>query len=153
MKIEEILPILNKISIFGGLNDKQRSSLFKLLGKASYSEGEYIFKEGESPSHIYIIRSGKVKIVSNVDNEPYELIEFNVGQCFGETAVIAIQPHAASAIAIEDTELIILSRKAILSIFDSDKSLFSILILNIAREACRRLHKTDEIMLHYFLSK
>lgn len=153
MKIEEILPILNKISIFGGLNDKQRSSLFKLLGKASYSEGEYIFKEGEAPSHIYIIRSGKVKIVSNVDNEPYELIEFNVGQCFGETAVIAIQPHAASAIAIEDTELIILSRKAILSIFDSDKSLFSILILNIAREACRRLHKTDEIMLHYFLRK
>jgi hypothetical protein len=27
------------------------------------------------------------------------------------------------------------------------------LILNIAREACRRLHKTDEILLHYVLRK
>jgi hypothetical protein len=47
------------------------------------------------------------------------------------------------------TELIVLSRRALLSIYQSDKKLFSLLILNIAREASRRLHRTEEIMLHY----
>jgi len=54
---------------------------------------------------------------------------------------------------MEDTKLIALSRNALLSLFKSDLELFSILILNIAREACRRLHKTDEILLHYVLKK
>ncbi len=76
-----------------------------------------------------------------------------MGDCFGETAAIGIQPHSASALAVEDTELIVLSRAALLSIFDSDKELFGMLILNIAREACRRLHKSDEIFLHYVRAK
>ena len=67
--------------------------------------------------------------------------------------MIGIQPHAATAITVDDTELIVLSRNALLSLLKSDLELFSILILNIAREACRRLHKTDEILLHYVLRK
>lgn len=147
--IENVLPILSKIAIFGGLSDKQLYTIFRLLQKVSYKAGEFIFKQGDSPNHIYIIRSGEVKIVADAEEAPLEIITFGVGDCFGETAVIGIQKHSAGALAVEDTELIILSRPALLSIFDSDKELFGLLILNIAREACRRLHKTDEILLHY----
>lgn len=149
LDIENILPILSKIAILGGLNDKQLYTVFRLLQKVSYGTGEFIFKQGDSPSHIYIIRSGEVKIVADVEDTPLEIITFGVGDCFGETAVIGIQAHSAGALAVEDTELMVLSRPALLSIFDSDKELFGLLILNIAREACRRLHKTDEIFLHY----
>ena len=147
---EDVLPILNEISIFGGLPDKKLYDIFKLLKKVYYKTGEYIFKEGDDPSHIYIVRYGKVKIVADTPEGPYEIIGFDVGHCFGETSVIGIQPHSANAIAVEDTELIVLSRDVLLSIYDSDKDLFAILILNIAREACRRLHQTDETLLHYF---
>ena len=50
---------------------------------------------------------------------------------------------------MEDTELMILSQKALLELHQTDSELFGILILNIAREACRRLYKTDQILLHY----
>ena len=153
LDVEDILPILNEISIFAGLSDKQLYTLFRLLEKVRYKAKEKIFKEGEQPSHIYIVQSGRVKLVVNAEQTPLELIVFEEGQCFGETSVIGIQPHAATAISVEDTELIVLSRKALLSLFKSDLELFSILILNIAREACRRLHKTDEILLHYVLGK
>ena len=153
LKIEKILPILKYISIFGALNEKQLFAVFRLLEKTSYKEGEIIFREGEGPSYIYIIRSGQVKIVSNIDEDPFEIIVFKVGQCFGETSVIGIQPHAASALAMEDTELMILSQKALLELHQTDPELFGILILNIAREACRRLYKTDQILLHYAQSK
>ncbi|MBC8469369.1 MAG: cyclic nucleotide-binding domain-containing protein [Planctomycetes bacterium] len=153
LDIEDVLPILSKISIFAGLSRKQLDTLFRLLEKARYKAGKHVFNEGEQPSHIYIVTSGSVKLVANANQTPLELIVFEEGQCFGETSVIGILPHDATAISVEDTELIVLSRKALLSVFKVDLELFSILILNIAREACRRLHKTDEILMHYVLRK
>jgi hypothetical protein len=67
--------------------------------------------------------------------------------------VIGIQPHQGAAIAVIDTQLIVLSRKSLMSIYASDKELFSILILNIAREVCRRLYASDNIFLHYLSKK
>ena len=151
LDIEEVMPILNEISIFAGLSDKQLYTLFRLLEKAHYKAGEKIFEQGGHPSYIYIVQSGSVKLIANARQTPLELIVFQRGHCFGETSVIGIQPHAATAITVEDTELIVLSRNALLSLLKSDLELFSILILNIAREACRRLYKTDEILLHYVL--
>ena len=52
-----------------------------------------------------------------------------------------------------DVELLVLSRKALLSFLKTDLELFSILILNIARESCRRLSQTDQILLHYVMQK
>lgn len=151
--IKGVMAILNRISIFGGLSEKQLRSIFKLLKKVSYSEGEYIFKIGDEPGEIYIVKSGTVKLVDETDEGILELAQLDVGEIFGETSVIGIQPHEASAIAVEDTELIVLSRGALLSIFDTDKELFGMLILNLAREVSRRLHQADETLLHYVLKK
>ena len=153
LNIEDVLPIINEISIFAGLSDKQLYTLFRLLKKAHYRAGTKVFEEGTQPSHIYVVQSGSVKLIVNAEQTPLELIVFKKGHCFGEASVIGIQPHAATAVCVEDTELIVLSRNALLALYKSDVELFSTLILNIAREACRRLYKTDEILLHYVLSQ
>ena len=151
--IEDVLPVLDKISILAGFSDKQLYSVFRLLEKVSYKRGEIIFEQGQEPSHIYIIQTGKIKLFVSKDGTPFELIEFGQGHCFGEASVIGIQPHAATAVAVEDTELIVLSRTTLLSIYKTDLEIFSILILNIAREVCRRLHASSETLLHYKLLK
>jgi len=153
LHIDEVMPILNKISIFGGLSEKQLHALFQLLEQVSYKKDEYVFRQGDEPSHIYVIISGTVKLIMEEHGTPLELIVFTEGHNFGETSMIGIQPHSASALAVEDTELIVLSRKALLSLHTADPELFGILILNIAREACRRIHNTDEVLLHYFCKK
>jgi CRP-like cAMP-binding protein len=153
LDVENILPILNKISILGGMTDKQLYEIFRRLETVSYRAGEKVFEQGDSPSHIYVVRSGRVKIVADVDGTPMEVAEFGVGECFGETSVIGILPHVASAHVVEDSELIVLSREAILSLYHLNKEIFGMLILNIAREACRRLHKTDKILLEYAAGK
>lgn len=153
LDIKNVLPILNKISIFAGLTDKQLYSLFRLLQRVSYKTGETIFHQGTQPSHIYVIQSGRIKLVVSRDDTSFELVVFEQGDCFGETSVIGIQPHVATAIAIEDSELIVLPKKALLSIYKQDLELYTILLLNIAREACRRLHHSDQVLLHYALKK
>ncbi len=149
LDIENIIPILSKISIFGGLDDKQLYYVFKILKEVRYKKDEYIFRQGDSPSHIYIIQKGRVRFIEEIDMTPYQLFEFGEGNCIGEASVLGIQPHTVSAVACEDSILIVLSKQSLFEIYEKDKSIFSILILNIAREICRRLKETDNILLHY----
>ncbi|QHI69613.1 Crp/Fnr family transcriptional regulator [Tichowtungia aerotolerans] len=151
LNVEEILPILNRISVFGALDDTQLYTVFHLLEVEVYKKGDVVFEQGDSPTHIRIVKKGAVRIVENLRETPLELYEFDVGDCFGETAVIGILPHTASAVAIEDCELLVFPREKLFGLYDSDPRLFGLLILNIAREACRRLCQTEEVMLHYAL--
>jgi CRP-like cAMP-binding protein len=152
LDVENVLPILNRISILGGLDDTQLYTVFRLLEVEHYRKGEFVFRQGDSPSHIRIVRSGRVRIVENIDGTPLELFEFNTGDCFGETSVMAIHQHTASALALEETELMVIPREKLFGLYDTDPKLFGMLMMNIAREACRRLNKTEDIMLHYALN-
>lgn len=153
MDVEKVLLILNKISLLGGLDDAQLYTVFRLLEVERYKKGEFIFRQGDAPSHIRIIRSGRVHIVENVDGTPMELCEFKTGDCFGETSVMAIHQHTADALAMEDAELLVIPRDKLFHLYHTDPQLFGMLMMNIAREACRRLSKTEDIMLHYALDK
>ncbi|VGO14964.1 Cyclic AMP receptor protein [Pontiella desulfatans] len=153
LDVEGVLPILNKIAVLGGLDDAQLYTVFRMLETEHYNKGEFIFRQGDAPSHIRIVRSGKVRMVENVDGTAMELCEFGPGDCFGETSVIAIHTHTASALAVEETELLVIPREKLFALYDSDPKLFGMLALNIAREACRRLNKTEDIMLHYALGR
>ena len=53
----------------------------------------------------------------------------------------------------EDAELIVLPRDGLFSLWETNTELFATLVLNIAREACRRLGRADENLLHYFGAK
>ena len=151
LEIQDALPMLNTVAIFAGLSPKQLQHLLEVLKTTTYEAGEKVFEQGQEPGHIYVIRTGKIKLVVCRDNTHLELIVLGKGGCLGEASVIGIQPHGVTALAMEKTDLIVLSRQALLSIYESDLELFSILILNIAREVCRRLHSSEETLSHYFV--
>lgn len=149
LEVKKVLPILNRISILAGLDDNQLYDIFRMLEKTSFADSEVVFKQGDQPSYIYIIKKGKIKLFVENGETPFELVSFGEGDCFGESSIIGIRPHAATAIAQGETELVVLSRSTLMSLYESDIHLFSTLILNIAREACRRLSDSSETMLHY----
>lgn len=153
LDVENVLPVLNRISILGGLDDAQLYTVFRMLEIEHYRKGEFVFRQGDAPSHIRIIRTGRVRMIENVEGTPMEVFEFTTGDCFGETSVMAINPHTASALALEDTDLLVIPREKLFALYDSDPGLFGMLMMNIAREACRRLNKTEDIMLHYALKR
>ncbi|MHC4563117.1 MAG: cyclic nucleotide-binding domain-containing protein [Planctomycetota bacterium] len=150
VEVEKVLPIVSKIALFGGMSDAQLYTIFRLLQTTHYAKGEAIFEAGDEPSDIYIVWEGRVELILGPIGSGLAEAVFGVGESFGEAAVIGIERHTASAIATEDTELIVLPRQALFDLWDSDTELFGMLVLNIAREACRRLCRADEVLLHYF---
>ncbi len=151
--VNTIIKIIDNISLFGGLEEKQVRTILDYLTCVSFAEGDIIFEQGKTASEIYIIKSGTVKIIVDFDKEPLELVEYGIGQCFGESSAIGILPHSATALATSDTRLLVLSNESLHKIFKDDPALFGRLILNIAREVCRRLHKADETILHFAEAK
>lgn len=144
-----ILPIIKKVTIFSGLNDSEARRICESCSVMEAKVGEIILQEGTPATEIFIILSGKVTVVLGLKDEPMVLTEFDAGNCIGEASVIGIQEHSASAVVTETATLLVLSRQVLMDIFETDKALFSMLILNIAREIARRLHHTDEVLLHY----
>lgn len=139
MQVDEILPILKDISIFGGIEEKQLLAFLHMLTISEYKKGDTVFLENEPATAIYIIFSGKVRISAMLNSYQYTIAEFSLGDCFGETSMIGIQKHSATATATEDTRLIILTSSVLNKLSHCDLKVFSMLVLNIAREACRRL--------------
>ena len=110
---EEVVSILSQISIFGGVSDVQQQEIFSRLQVGMVKKGESIFQQGDEPSHIYIIEGGLVELFIPDREHSIEKKRLGVGECFGQVAVMSIHQHTISAVALEDTTLIVLFRRAL----------------------------------------
>ena len=144
---DSVMAILSKISFLGGVSEAQRNEIFRLLEVGLFKKGEYVSRKGEEPSHIYIINKGKIDLLITDHAVAIRKREFNVGDCFGEAAMLSMNNNTASFVAAEDCELIMLSRQALNKLRGEGLELFCILMMNLARELARKLQYTDEILL------
>ena len=79
-------------------------------------KGDILFNEGDEGDEMFLIKSGKIKIIKEMDNGEKKILAFlGEGSFFGEMAILDNIPRSASAIAEVDTELIIVDREAFLS--------------------------------------
>ena len=141
--IEHILNISKDISLFGGLNEKQMDVIMDHSEVLRVKKGEYLFRRGDSPKEIYIIISGVVDFYLDDNN----IKTAKSGFSFAESALIGIQKQVVDAIATTDLELLIISKEKLMNLFNVDKEIFGIFILNIARELSRRLAIVGDLLL------
>ena len=81
------------------------SQLFDKFG-VEYSPGDIIFCEFEPGNEFYFIQAGRIKIVKIINNTEKTLDILEVGDVFGEMAILEEQPRSASAIAIDHVKLL-----------------------------------------------
>ena len=146
-KPESVASILSQISMFGGVTEAQQNEIFSRLEVATFKRGETVFREGDEPTHIYIVKSGLIALFISDQEVKIEKKRLGKGECFGHVALMSINKHSISALAVVDSEIIVLSRKLLHQLHHDDSDLFALLILNIARELARRLQFTDELLL------
>ncbi|MFO7724308.1 MAG: cyclic nucleotide-binding domain-containing protein [Oceanipulchritudo sp.] len=144
---DSVNAILSRISFLGGLTDEQLDIIYHTFETATFEKGEFIACCGEDPSYIFIIRSGKVALLINDGIRSVRKRTFEVGDCFGEAALLSLVNTSASFLADETTELIAFSRKALNQIHRDEPAIFCQIILNLARDLARKLQYTDAILV------
>ncbi len=84
-----------------------------ILERRYVPEGTVVMHEGEPGNSAYLIQSGSVQVFTSKDEKDIKLAELKVGQIFGEMALIFDEPRAASVRAVEDCNLIVITRQTL----------------------------------------
>ena len=110
--------LLADIQFFELHDEEDRKTLATLVDHIQLKEGTRLFETGDRGDELYIVRNGKVEIfIRNVAGEKIVLTVAERGDLFGELSTLDNRPRTATAIAIEDTDLIVLNRSNLLAFF------------------------------------
>lgn len=102
--------------------------------------GKIIFREGDSGSHIYIIRTGNVKISKKSNGKELVLTVLGKGDFFGEMALVSAIDRTATATAVTTSQLLVLNRRSFLEMIQKNGNI----ALNIIDKLCKRLQNTNQ---------
>jgi CRP/FNR family transcriptional regulator, cyclic AMP receptor protein len=111
-KKEKIDQTLKGIPFFKSLSEREFSELSHIFVEKHFSKNKIILLEEDTMNYMYIILSGKVKVVhSGLDGKEHIVAMHKKGDFFGEMAMLDGKTSPASVIALEDTNLVIISKK------------------------------------------
>jgi len=117
------------------------SRLFEYYG-ITKKKGEVIFSEGDLADYLYLIHQGKVQISKKVGEAQEKILVLGEGEFVGEMAVINEAPRSATAVAVEDCELISMDRESFNSgIRENHK--FAVSVIEMLSD---RLRETDDVI-------
>jgi CRP/FNR family transcriptional regulator/CRP/FNR family cyclic AMP-dependent transcriptional regulator len=141
MPADELLTFLRTVHMFAGMDDVELASLKPDLKRRSYDAGETLFFQGDAGKAVYIVEAGTVRIyVHAEDGQEVSVVLYGRGDLFGEMSLLDQMPRSATAEAMEDTVLWVMSGAD----FDRHLRTSHQLALNVMLTLSTRLRETNE---------
>jgi signal transduction histidine kinase len=99
-----------------------------------YQTGNAIFEEGEPADHIYVISSGRIAIIKNARTDAQLVLSYSgAGELVGELSLLTNERRTASAIAVEPSRLLAITRENFWKLFDEDWAFRHLLINELVK--------------------
>ncbi len=103
--------LLKKVPIFSGISNRDINIIAKSMVEKKYPKGAHLFFENEEGNTLYVIIHGLVKIyTADKSGRIKTLTYLKDGDFFGEMAMLDQEKRSASAIVVEDAEVLALNR-------------------------------------------
>jgi CRP/FNR family cyclic AMP-dependent transcriptional regulator len=104
--------VLKKTPLFANLTEGELQALAARTSRKRYNRGEHLFAEGDPCTGLFLVASGKIRIfkLSASGREQVLAVE-GPGSSFAELPVFDGGNYPAAASALEDTEVLFISRK------------------------------------------
>jgi CRP/FNR family transcriptional regulator, cyclic AMP receptor protein len=104
--------ILRKTPLFATLTETEMAALASRVTKRHFQRGELLFGEGDPCTGLFLVASGKIRVfkLSSAGREQVLAVE-GPGSSFAEVPVFDGGNYPAAASALEDTEVLFISRK------------------------------------------
>jgi CRP/FNR family cyclic AMP-dependent transcriptional regulator len=135
--------ILKTVPLFSSMTDEQLRLLQPCLQQRSYPRSSFILRAGEETDALYIVVSGRAKILIP-DEQGREVILAVVGpnEFFGEMGLLDDLPRSASVETLEACQMLRLSKSGFITCLKDNFELAMIIIRNLVkrlREADRKI--------------
>ncbi len=110
--------LLSEVEMFSMLDDDERAVLAGVVDRETLAAGAVLFKAGDPGDALFVVKRGNIEL-SVKDNVGQKIVlhSAGAGDVFGELALLDAGPRTATAIAVEETELIVLDREDLVLLF------------------------------------
>ncbi len=140
MSIEKYL---GQVSMFKSLAGGNLEALASSVSCQSLKKGEVLFRKGSEGNALYVIKSGSIRIsLTSRDGDEITLAVFSEGDFLGEMALLDGMPRSADAVALEPTEVLVLSRTAFIGFLKKNEEAIDAILCALSM----RLRKTDDLL-------
>lgn len=146
MQVEPIVEMLERIPVFGALREDSLRLLLEHAHDVKVPRGSWFFHEADTADSMFVLQRGRVSVVKGWQGRSVVLGRLGAGDCFGEMALMDLMPRSASVRADEDCLAVEFNAGDLLVLFEHDVEQFALMQMNLAREVCRRLRATDELL-------
>ncbi|HKJ87345.1 MAG TPA: Crp/Fnr family transcriptional regulator [Gammaproteobacteria bacterium] len=93
-----------EVPLFAGLSGDKMDALARLSQSRTYERGETVFRQGDPADGLYLIQSGRVKLLlTHEDGEEVIVDLLGEGEYFGEMALIDAEPRSTGVVALQRT--------------------------------------------------
>lgn len=130
---------LEHIPIFSCLHASEQSRLCQIIKEQKYKKGSVILMEDEAKSFMYVIFSGKIKVIrTNSDGKEQLIVIRKKGDFFGEITLLDGKGQPATIVAMEDATVGLISKTDFDNYFMKNKVVLKELITML----CDRLRES-----------
>lgn len=144
MTAVKIKEFLKGIQIFDDLEDHEMDHLAEIVKKTDYKKGDLIFAEKTTRKNLYIIHSGVLELFKKtVFGEERRITYFREGDVLGEGVFMEDSPHSASARAVEDSEVFLISKVDFDEMSIEHPAVGMKMLSRISRIIARRMRQTS----------
>jgi diguanylate cyclase (GGDEF)-like protein len=143
----ERVAMLGDFPLFRGLTAAERAALIEEAAEHIYPAGHLIIAEGNLDDRIYIILTGRVRVVESFADTLTEAVLGGLGEgdVFGELAALTGRPRSATVIAMQRTRCLAVRQGHFMSALEQVPELS----MGVLRMLARRLHDADRRLARY----
>jgi CRP/FNR family transcriptional regulator, cyclic AMP receptor protein len=110
--------ILAAIKMFELLNEDDRIALAKVVDELSLPEGHTLFQTGDPGDSLFIVQAGQIELfIKDTAGQKIVLTTASEGDMFGELAMLDSGPRTATAVALVESEVVVLDRDDLVLLF------------------------------------
>jgi CRP-like cAMP-binding protein len=115
---------LNRFHIFSFLKAKRKEQVIQTLERISFSQGETVFTQGSSFTHVYLIASGCIESVS----ESKDSVTLSSPSVYGLSNVLFEIQGERTFVSLEPTVIFRFPGEILLTIFDDHENEFTLAV-------------------------
>lgn len=135
--------LLKGIEMFELLTDEDRRELASVVDVLPVPAGETLFQAGEPGESLFIVRSGSIELsIKDTAGQKIVLMVAEERDLFGEISMLDAGPRSATAMALTDSELLVLDRDDLLLLFQKKPDAG----LHMLAAMGRMTRKADELL-------
>lgn len=135
--------LLQNVYLFKNLSADEMNAVSEIAKNETFQKGDSVFLRGEPAKAMYLIQFGSVKIQQTTKGgDSLDVATLGTGSHFGEMPFVDNESRSATAVAAEQSELIVIPYDSLNQLLNKNTSIAMKFYRELAKFMCGRLRAT-----------